>query len=143
MTTPGIVGVLLVAVVAVGCRTDQTSDMAGDEAPTSVLESNVATTEVDLAPGTLDCFSVIDVLDTPPPGYTIVLGVVAFDGSDNATSALQATEDDRSGWFGAPTPSACSYWVLGHALGAVDHAGSDADGMGSQRIDLGAANPWV
>jgi hypothetical protein len=64
-------------------------------------ETDTAVIEPELA--TVDCFSVIDALDEPPFDYTVVSGVVAFGGSDNADTPLQAVWNEQSGWFGSKT----------------------------------------
>jgi len=92
---PGMALILLTS----GCTTDPSSDETVDDATRSALRSEAA----DPVPATLDCLTVIDVLDTPPPDYMVALGVVAFAGSDNAGHALQAVENEQTGWFGAKT----------------------------------------
>jgi hypothetical protein len=64
-------------------------------------ETDTTAIEPELA--TVDCFSVIDALDEPPSDYTVVSGVVAFGGSDNADTPLQAVWNEQSGWFGSKT----------------------------------------
>lgn len=87
-----------------GCTTDRSSDGTGIGPQTSAFGTDDGVNAATGFPSaSLDCSSVIDVLDAPPASYSVVLDVVAFDGSDNSPHSLQAVENEQTGWFGAKT----------------------------------------
>lgn len=73
------VGVALIA----GCT-------SGGSAPTG--EETETSTTTDLPAVTLACGAVIDLVDEPPPVYTVVLDVVAIPTNDSAPTALQTAD---------------------------------------------------
>ena len=90
---------IVLVLIASSCTADPSSGAAGTNPQTSAVGSDaVVPVSTDLAPATLDCVSVIDVLDTPPAAYFFALDVVGFDGSP-----LHAVENEETGWFGAKT----------------------------------------